>query len=201
MNPALETLLVDLDALHEDPDNARQHDNRNISAIVDSLRTFGQQKPIVIDRSGCILAGNGTFAAAKHLGWSHVAAVPSDLDSEEARRAYSIADNRTAELADWNFAALSASLAQLPEDLRGLVGFAPDELDVFMRAEWNPGQPDPDDDTLAHAGGNTKHTITLTAEAAASFAMAKASMLDTEDDSAAIVRLCRMWEQGSEDET
>lgn len=196
-NPNLDPFVVDIQALYEDPDNARQHDERNLSTIVDSLRTFGQQKPIVIDSHGCIVAGNGTFAAARALGWERIAAVVTDLDHENARRAYAIADNRTAELADWNFPALSAGLSMLPDDLRALVGFQPEEIEILTRAEWSPPPTGDDDDSNGEESADDKHTITLSAEAHAAFALVKASMRD-DDDSAAVVRLCRMWERGTE---
>ena len=53
--------------LSEDPANARTHSERNIDAIVASLRRFGQQKPIVVDSNGVVRAGNGTLVAAKAL--------------------------------------------------------------------------------------------------------------------------------------
>jgi len=55
-----------------DPANVRKHDRRNLDAIKASLRKFGQQKPIVVDTKGIVLAGNGTLTAAKELGWSEI---------------------------------------------------------------------------------------------------------------------------------
>ena len=50
--------IADLSA---DPANARKHSERNIESIMASLRRFGQQKPIVVDKSGVVRAGNGTL--------------------------------------------------------------------------------------------------------------------------------------------
>lgn len=55
-----------------DPANARKHSDKNLAAIKASLTRFGQQKPIVIDSSGVVRAGNGTLAAAKALGWAEI---------------------------------------------------------------------------------------------------------------------------------
>ena len=49
---------IAIEKLSNDPANARKHDDRNIEAIVGSLRRFGQQKPIVVDVTGVVRAGN-----------------------------------------------------------------------------------------------------------------------------------------------
>lgn len=58
--------------LASDPANVRKHNEKNLDAIKASLTRFGQQKPIVIDKSGVVRAGNGTLAAAKALGWAEI---------------------------------------------------------------------------------------------------------------------------------
>lgn len=100
--------------LTPDPQNARAHDKRNLDAIATSLEKFGQRKPIVITPEGIILAGNGTVQAAKQLGWKEVAVsvAPADWDYNTAR-AYALADNRTAELAEWNTDILATQLVEL----------------------------------------------------------------------------------------
>lgn len=115
INPKLEPFIVAMDSLYIDPANARLHGERNIEAIAASLMEFGQQKPIVVDAKGRVVAGNGTLEAAKILGWDNIAAIVSDIDSEATLSAYAIADNRTAELADWNFYNLEQKLTFLKE--------------------------------------------------------------------------------------
>jgi ParB family chromosome partitioning protein len=100
------TQTIPISELHNDPANARRHDQRNIDAIMASLARFGQQKPIVIDSRNIVRAGNGTLAAAKALGWKEISVVKSDLPLAELT-AYAIADNRTAELAEWDNDALA----------------------------------------------------------------------------------------------
>lgn len=110
----IETLQIT--KLTPDPNNARKHDDTNLKAIEGSLREFGQRKPIVVTEAGLIVAGNGTVAAAKNLGWEKIDAVrvPNDW-SEDRIKAFALADNRTAELADWNSQVLSAQLLELHE--------------------------------------------------------------------------------------
>jgi ParB-like chromosome segregation protein Spo0J len=100
--------------LTPDPENARQHDAKNLKAIQGSLTQFGQRKPIVITEAGVIVAGNGTVEAAKLLGWETIQAVkvPEDWTAAQVK-AFAIADNRTAELATWRTEVLSAQLVEL----------------------------------------------------------------------------------------
>ena len=104
-----------LDSLQLDPDNAREHDKANIDAIKASLKKFGQRKPIVV-ADGVVIAGNGTMEAAQALGWEEIDTVSADDLDETERRAYAIADNRTAELAKWNEAKLAEALSSVTED-------------------------------------------------------------------------------------
>jgi ParB-like chromosome segregation protein Spo0J len=111
---ALKMLEIKIEDLIADPQNVRRHDEKNIAAIKGSLARFGQQKPIVINADGVVIAGNGTLAAARDLGWQTIKAVRSALVGDEAT-AYSIADNRTGELAAWDQEALQAQLQALHE--------------------------------------------------------------------------------------
>jgi ParB-like chromosome segregation protein Spo0J len=127
--------------LSNDPANARKHDDRNIGAIVASLRRFGQQKPIVVDSSNVVRAGNGTLEAARSLGWEMIDAVVTDLKGTEAI-AYAVADNRTAELAEWDDDVLAATLEGLQlEGMLDDVGFTDDELAALM-PDFEPGTED-----------------------------------------------------------
>jgi DNA modification methylase len=100
--------------LTPDPNNARQHDDKNLKAIMGSLKEFGQRKPIVITEAGTIVAGNGTVEAAKRLGWTDIEVVKVPNDWTDAQvKAFAIADNRTAELANWNQEVLTSQLLEL----------------------------------------------------------------------------------------
>ena len=118
-----------LASLSPDPANARRHNARNLDAIVASLRRFGQQKPIVVDAGNVVRAGNGTLAAAAALGWATVAVVRSDLAGADLA-AYAVADNRSAELAEWDAEMLAATLA---DQAVGDVGFTAAELAALAR--------------------------------------------------------------------
>jgi hypothetical protein len=117
---------VALEELLADPSNVRLHSERNIEAIMASLVRFGQQKPIVVRLDGVVVAGNGTLEAARRMDWESIEVRWTDLEGAEAV-AYSIADNRTAELAEWDEPALKAALGSLPDEAR--VGWDEDDLD------------------------------------------------------------------------
>ena len=108
-------MKISITDLSLDPKNARKHSARNLEAIATSLEKFGQRKPIVVHR-GVVLAGNGTLEAAKSLGWTEidVAEVPDDWDNDTAK-AYALADNRTAELAEWDESELAKQLLELQD--------------------------------------------------------------------------------------
>jgi len=123
--------IVPLNSVHLDPSNVRKHNERNLETIAASLQRFGQQKPIVVDAKGIIRAGNGTYAAAKSLGWKEIGIVRTKLEGAEAI-AYAIADNRTAELAEWDIADLSAHWQSLDEDLQKVTGFAEEDMAALL---------------------------------------------------------------------
>jgi ParB-like chromosome segregation protein Spo0J len=117
--------------LLNDPANARKHSQRTLIAIRASLRRFDIQKPIVVDKQGVVIAGNGTLLAAADEGWEWIEVVVSTLSPAEAR-GYGLADNRTAELAEWDMDVLPDVLRSLGTDLQFDVGWDPDELDKLM---------------------------------------------------------------------
>jgi len=99
-----------------DPNNARKHSDKNLNAIASSLEKFGQRKPIVV-HNGVVIAGNGTLEAAKKIGWHEITVteVPANWDADTAK-AFAIADNRTAELAEWDTPVLVSQLLEMEEE-------------------------------------------------------------------------------------
>lgn len=123
----MNVIKVPISQLVNDPNNARKHGTKNISAIKGSLAKFGQQKPIVIDAKNVVIAGNGTLEAAKQLGWTHINAVVTELD-DLGKMAFALADNKTSELAEWDDPILAEQLDWLDKqdfdiDSIGFEGF------------------------------------------------------------------------------
>jgi 16S rRNA G966 N2-methylase RsmD len=132
----IETLRIA--ELTPDPNNARQHDDKNLKAIMGSLKEFGQRKPIVITEAGTIVAGNGTVEAAKRLGWLDIQVVRVPADWTDAQvKAFAIADNRTAELANWNQEVLTSQLLELEAEGWELAEFGFEPLEMPVTSDDN----------------------------------------------------------------
>ena len=141
----LRSLAVPIAELHEDPSNARK--GHAVERIAASLKQYGQRKPIVVNRAqgGKVEAGNGTLAAAKSLGWTHIAAVFVDDDAATAA-AYGVADNRVGEFSEWD----ADILGDLIPTLDGLfTGFLPKELDAILPQQHTEGDTEPQVDRAA----------------------------------------------------
>lgn len=146
---------VPIESLSPDPANVRLHSEKNLGAIAGSLRRFGQQKPIVVDGKGVVVAGNGTLAAAKSLGWTEIDIVRTALTGPEAV-AFAIADNRTAELAEWDVEGLATTLASLTEfDPDLAIGFGDDDLASLLVNAGAEGVQT-ERDGLAETGGSPR---------------------------------------------
>jgi DNA modification methylase len=130
-HPTIRT--VQLSDISLDPANLRRHPVRNLEAIKASLRRFGQQKPIVVDAKGVIIAGNGVYTAARELGWKQIACVDSSLAGVE-RVAYAIADNQTPLLAEWDEPALLDTLEAMEPGEAETLGFSREDI-TAMRDE------------------------------------------------------------------
>lgn len=126
--------------LKQDAHNARRHPPASLAAIRASLQAFGQQKPIVVAKDGTVVAGNGQLEAARALGWTELDVVVTQLSGARAR-AFALADNRTAELSEWDSEALRAAVASLRKEDDGLLaatGFNADDLLEQLAAGERP---------------------------------------------------------------
>ena len=110
--------------------NARTHSDDQIARIAASLVEYGFTSPLLITDDGEIVAGHGRLLAAQHLGLTEVPVIRLSQLTPEQVRAYRIADNRLAELSEWNDELLAAELHALNAlgfDL-DLTGFAGEDL-------------------------------------------------------------------------
>jgi DNA modification methylase len=128
--PPVET--VPISRLFCSPTNPRRNDAA-IPHVAASLRRFGWQQPVVARRTGEVIAGNTRLKAAQELGMTEVPVWWFDGD-DLAAVAFSIADNRTHEFAEWNDAELAKILAQLKkEDSLDGVGYSDEDLDALVQ--------------------------------------------------------------------
>src|SRR4029453_8361423 len=114
--------------------NPRLNDQA-VDAVAASLKEFGFRQPIVGDKGGGVLVGHTRWKAAKKLGLAQVPVhVATDLTPEQAK-AYRLADNQTAAIAEWDKELLPPELTDLKVanfDL-GLLGFSEDELARWLQ--------------------------------------------------------------------
>ena len=142
IHESLAALAHPIDGLNLDPKNARAHDEASVQVIRDSLRRFGQRKPIVVQRGGMLVrAGNGLVMAARAEGWTHVAAVVVDESDVEAT-AFALVDNRSAELSEWDDAILAETLAAFSNEELPALGFDMDEVAAIRARLVGQGELD-----------------------------------------------------------
>lgn len=144
----LRGLACDIDDLNLLPGNPRRG---NVEAVARSLEAFGQRKPIVARRSDrVVIAGNHTLQAARALGWAEVAVVWVD-DDEVTSKAFALADNRTAELGDYDqelLAELIGEVGSVDPELLAASGWSEEavaELVAALEPEVLPVVGDPDE--------------------------------------------------------
>ena len=105
--------------------NPRNNDNA-VDAVAASIREFGFKVPIIVDKDGVIVAGHTRLKAAKKLGIDVVPVIRADDLTEEQVRAFRLADNKTGELAEWDFEKLTEELSAIEMDMQEF-GFLPEE--------------------------------------------------------------------------
>jgi len=108
-NPKIEMRAID--TITPYPNNPR-HNQSAIRDVATSIRKYGFKQPIVVDKDGVIVVGHTRYEAAKELGLETVPVLVSEL-SEKENREYRIADNKTNELASWDFEKLAQEMADL----------------------------------------------------------------------------------------
>lgn len=110
--------------------NPRRHSPDKLRALADAIARCGWTVPVVVEPGGVLLAGHARLEAAKLLGLDRVPAIEAGHLTPAQRRAYVIADNRMAELSDWDDAMLLEELRALQGEPGGLelVGFSDDDL-------------------------------------------------------------------------
>lgn len=113
--------------------NPRKNDEA-VEYVANSIKEFGFKVPIVIDKDGVIVAGHTRYKAAKQLKLKTVPCIIADDLNDEQIKAFRLADNKTAELAGWDFPLLDMELAELNMDMEqfGFKEFDHEDIDDFF---------------------------------------------------------------------
>ena len=129
--------------------NPRFNDDA-VDAVAKSIKEFGWQQPIVTDKDMTVICGHTRLKAAERLGLTEVPVIVADNLTPEQVKAYRIADNKTGELAEWNYDLLPFEIKDLQDanfDL-SLLGFDTDELDKLLNGDADKqvatGETEPD---------------------------------------------------------
>lgn len=110
--------------------NPRKNDDA-VDAVANSIKEFGFLVPIVIDKENVIVAGHTRLKAAEKLGLKTVPVVRAEGLTEEQINAFRLADNKTGELAGWDFAKLEEELAEIKNITMESFGFGKlEDVDV-----------------------------------------------------------------------
>jgi DNA modification methylase len=127
-------------------ENNPRRNAQAVEAVARSIAEFGFRQPIVVDETGTIIVGNTRYLAAVHLGLMQVPVHVAQGLTPAQIKAYRIADNKTAELADWDQDRLVKELADLQQlafDL-DVIGFSAQELQALLDTDVTEGLADPD---------------------------------------------------------
>jgi DNA modification methylase len=141
---------VSPDRLRPYPGNARSHSRKQIKLIANSIKRFGFINSILVTDDFEVVAGHGRLQAAKSLGLQLIPVVALSSLSEADKKAIVIADNRIAELSDWDRDILAIEyqgLHDLQFDDIEVTGFSLGEIDVILdeASEKKPVGPGPED--------------------------------------------------------
>lgn len=113
MQKTINYTLKDTKSLKPYERNPRDNE-KAVDAVAESIKEFGFNVPILIDKDNVIVAGHTRLKAAEKLGLEQVPCITLDM-SEEDLREYRIIDNKTGELANWDYEKLVMELASIPE--------------------------------------------------------------------------------------
>lgn len=137
--------LRNIDTICPYDKNPRINDNA-VDAVAASLKEFGFRQPIVVDKDGIIVCGHTRYKAALQLGLKKIPVhVATDLTPEQIK-AYRIADNKTSDLAEWDYDILPIELSELQDagfDM-DLLAFDEKELVKLLDTDVTQGNTDPD---------------------------------------------------------
>lgn len=98
-------------------ENNPRHNDVAVDYIANSIKEFGFKQPIVVDKNNVIIAGHTRLKAAQKLGLSEVPVIIADDLTDDQVKAYRLADNKTAEIATWDFDLLDLELDNIEMDM------------------------------------------------------------------------------------
>lgn len=107
---------VSIDKIKPYENNPRDNDNA-VEGVAKSIKAYGWQQPIVVDKDNVIIVGHTRYRAAQKLGMKTVPVLVADKLNEQQVKAYRLADNKTGENAIWDNKKLLKELESLDEKI------------------------------------------------------------------------------------
>lgn len=114
MEKKIKNVYKNVDELIPYVNNPRHNENA-VDAVASSIKHFGFKQPIVIDNKNEIVAGHTRLLASKKLGLKEVPVIIADDLNDTEIKAFRLADNKVAELADWDWSLLDSEFEELKE--------------------------------------------------------------------------------------
>lgn len=111
-----ETVRLPISKIKPAPDNPRKIPQRAVEIVGESLKRFGWQQPLVVDKDLVIIAGHTRLLAAKELGVKDVPVIVAENLTPDEVKAFRIADNRTHDFTTWDYPQLVEQLDYLADD-------------------------------------------------------------------------------------
>lgn len=112
-------------------ENNPRNNEEAVEKVANSIKEFGFNQPIVVDKDNVIIVGHTRYLAAQELGLTEAPVIVAGNLSDEQARAYRLADNKTGELAGWNFEKLALELEQIEDINMSDFGFVEgSDLDI-----------------------------------------------------------------------
>ena len=144
VSDSMEMIIKKIEVLHPYENNPRKNEGA-IDAVANSIKEFGFKVPIVIDKKDTIVTGHTRYLAAQKLGLEEVPCILADDLTPKQIRAFRLADNKTSELAGWDFTKLDEELALIDDlDMTDFGFIDHEDIDVdsfFASAEEKPKEP------------------------------------------------------------
>lgn len=144
----MEVKNVEINSIKPYKNNPRNNDDA-VEATANSIKEFGWQQPIVVDKDGVIIVGHTRLKAAKKLGLKQVPIVVAENLTDEQANAYRLADNKTGELGGWDFDLLNSELEDLTNIDMSDFGFDTEDIDIDNLFEDSETEAEPKADTLS----------------------------------------------------
>jgi hypothetical protein len=143
----LKIVYRNIDEIRPNPRNPRKHSRRQIKKLARIIQHQGCNVPLLLDRYDNLLAGHARFEACRLLGLTEIPTICLEHLNERQAQAFMLADNRLAELSEWDDRLLAEHLKELSLALDfeiELSGFEVGEIDLFIESLNSASEKEPD---------------------------------------------------------